>query len=53
MIEEDLIQNVASLWTKGKRGEKVVKDNCRISGLDKQEDDGADMGKSRGIFDLG
>ena len=51
-IEEDLIQNVASL-DKRKKGEKVVKDNCRISGLDKQEDNGADMGKSRGIFDLG
>ena len=35
------------------KGEKVVKDDCRISGLDKQVDDGADTGKSRGIFDLG
>lgn len=52
MIKEDLIQYVGSL-DKRKKGDKVVKDDCRIWGLGKQEDDGADMGKSRGIFDFG
>lgn len=50
MVKEDLIQYVASL-DKRKKGDKVVKDDCRILGLDKQED--ADTGKPRGIFDFG
>lgn len=51
MIKEDLIQNVACL-DKGKEEEKGVKADCKISSLDKQEDDGTDMGKTRRVFDF-
>ena len=51
MIKEDLIQNVACP-DKGKKEEKVVKDDWQISSLDKQEDDGADMGKTRRVLDF-
>ena len=52
MIKEGGMQYVACL-DKGKKEQKVVKDVCKILGLDKQEDDGADMSKSKGEFDFG
>lgn len=52
VIKEDLIQ-YATCLDKGKKEEKVVKDGRNILSLDKQEDDGTDMGKSRGELDFG